>query len=65
MGALCQKDTARLGCDVKLKQLRSHLVEIARHDLSEPAMKTLAVRLILRLGMAYGIAEDMLLAADL
>ena len=28
-------------------------------------MKTLAVRLLLRLGMAYAVAEDMLLAADL
>ena len=45
--------------------MRSHLLEIARHELADKAMRTLAVRLLLRLGMAYGLAEDMLLAADL
>ena len=45
--------------------MRSHLLEIARHELADKAMRTLAVRLLLRLGMSYGLAEDMLLAADL
>ena len=45
--------------------MRKLLTAIARSSSAETAMKTLAVRLLLRLGYVFATAEDMLLAADL
>ena len=66
MGSLCEKDSIKnLSRDVKLKQMRTLLKAIARSSSADTTMKTLAVRLILRLGYVFATAEDMLLAADL
>lgn len=66
MGSLCEKGSLKsLSSDVKLKQMRKLLTAIARSSSADAAMKTLAVRLLLRLGYVFASAEDMLLAADL
>ena len=53
-----------LANDMKLKQLRELLIFVARNS-GDKDVKTLAVRLILRLGYIFGTAQDLLMAADL
>ena len=48
-----------------LQKLRKLLNAIVRSNNSDKTMKTLAVRLMLRLGYAFATAEDMLMAAEL
>lgn len=45
--------------------MRHILKTMIKSDVTETNMKTLAVRLLLRLGYVYATAEDMLLAAEL
>lgn len=45
--------------------MRHILKTMIKSDVTETALKTLAVRLLLRLGFVYATAEDMLLAAEL
>jgi len=66
MGKFCERsDLKKLNNDVKLQQIRKLLTTIVRSSNSDKAMKTLAVRLMLRLGYVFATAEDMLTAAEL
>ena len=60
-----EKNISKLGRDVRLKQMRSILVYIVKNNKSDHEMKTVAVRLILRLGYIHATAEDLLVAAEL
>ena len=66
MGKFCEtQDIKKLNKDLKLQKLRKLLNAIVRSNNSDKTMKTLAVRLMLRLGYAFATAEDMLMAAEL
>ena len=65
MGSLCVKTIKGMSTDVKVKQIRALLTTIVRSQSADSEVKTLTVRLLLRLGYAFASAENMLLAADL
>ena len=65
MGKFCERqDLKKLGNDVKLQQIRQLLCAIINSSNSDKAMKTLAARLMLRLGYVFATAQDMLMAAE-
>ncbi len=65
MGKFCEtQDIKKLHNDLKLQKIRKLLIAIVRSSNSDLGMKTLATRLMLRLGYAFATAEDMLLAAE-
>ena len=45
--------------------MRDYLLAIVKSNAADTSMKTLAVRVLLRLGYAFGTAQDLLLAAEL
>ena len=66
MGKFCERTNInQLSGDLKLMHIRKLLLAIVKSANSDTEMKSLAVRLMLRLGYAYATAEDMLNAAEL